>query len=398
MSTMDANEVKGTCAPRFAAVRRAFEEQLRSGREVGASVAVTVDGDPVVDLWGGWADQGRSIPWERDTLVNLYSTTKGMTAMCAHRLVDEGRLELDAPVARYWPEFAGAGKADVPVRWLLCHRGGLPAVRRPLPGEALYSWEAMTAALAAQEPWWTPGTRHGYHAVTFGWLVGEVVRRIDGRSLGRYFREEIAQPLGIDFHVGIEDGEHGRIAEMGALSQEPSTNGSGVLEAILSDPQGMTALAFLNPPALALGVNHAEWRRAEIPGANGHGNARALARLYGVLARGGHQDGVHLLSPEAIARCHAEQSHGEDLVLRIPTRFGLGFMLPQRGVPGGSFGPSPRAFGHPGAGGSLGFADPERGVGFGYAMNRMGPNLLVDPRPGALIDALYEGLGGAAGA
>lgn len=392
MSTNEAPEVRGTCAPRFAAVRRAFEEQLRSGREVGAAVAVTVDGDPVVDLWGGWADQAKTVAWDRDTMANVYSTTKGVTAICAHRLVDEGRLELDAPVARYWPEFAHAGKHETPVRWLLSHRAGLPAVRVPLPGEALYSWGAMTAALAAQEPWWTPGTRHGYHAVTFGWLVGEVVRRVGGKSVGRWFHDEIGGPLGIDFHIGTDDDEHGRIAEMSPLSQEPSSDGGRLLQAMLSDPRGMTALAFLNPPSLALGVNHAEWRRAEIPGANGHGTARALARLYGVLARGGSQDGIHLLSPDAIARCHAEQSQGEDLVLQVSTRFGQGFMLSQRGVAGATFGPSPRAFGHPGAGGSLGFADPDRGVGFGYVTNRMGPHILLDPRATALVDAAYESL------
>ena len=392
MNTTANPGAQGACEPRFDAVRRVFEEQVASGREVGAAVAVTLDGDPIVDLWGGFADQARTTPWDRDTMVNVYSTTKGVTAICAHRLIDEGHLELDAPVARYWPEFAQAGKAEIPVRWLLSHRSGLPAVREPLPGEALYSWGAMTAALAAQEPWWTPGTRHGYQAVTFGWLVGEVIRRVSGKSVGRYFHDEIGKPLGVDFHIGTDDHEHGRIAEMSQLSAEPSPDGASLMEVILSDPKGVTAMAFLNPSSLALGVNHAEWRRAEIPGANGHGTARALARLYGVLARGGSQAGVHLLSDDALARCHAEQSQGEDLVLRVPTRFGQGFMLSQRGVKGATMGPSARTFGHPGAGGSLAFADPERRIGFAYVMNRMGPHILMDPRATALVDAVYASL------
>jgi CubicO group peptidase (beta-lactamase class C family) len=383
----DLPPVQGECHPRFAPVRDAFAANLRDCDEIGAAVAVIVDGETVVDLWGGHADVARTRPWERDTIVNVYSCTKGMTALCAHRLVSEGRLDLDAPVARYWPEFAQAGKDAIPVRWLLGHRAGLAAVRPVLPGEALYDWDAMCAALAAETPWWEPGTAHGYHAVTFGWLVGEVVRRITGKSLGTYFRDEVAQPLGLDFHIGVPEPEHARCAEMTGIPLPSTEEQMGLAAAIMSDPESIAARAFMNPPSIALGVNHAAWRSAEIPGANGHAGARDLARVYGTLARGGDR----ILDAAGIARCAEEQSHGADKVLPITTRFGLGFMLPQD-RPDARFGPSRRAFGHPGAGGSVGFADPESRVGFGYVMNRMGPHILLDPRAVTLIDATYAAL------
>jgi CubicO group peptidase (beta-lactamase class C family) len=384
--------IHGSVDPRFERVRESFAENFRERGEVGAAVAVTVDGATAVDLWAGHADQARSRPWQRDTIVNVYSTTKGMAALCLLRLVDEGRVDLDAPVARYWPEFAQAGKDAMPVRHLLGHRSGLAAVKPLLPDEALYEWSAMTDALAAHEPWWEPGEAHGYHAVTFGWLVGEVVRRVTGRSLGAYFRAEVAGPLGADFHIGLGDEEHDRVAEMSA-PPPPEAGGVDLGRAMLSDPEGLVARAFLNPPSMARGVNVPEWRRAEIPGANGHGDARSLARVYGALARGGSIDGVHVLSAQGIERCRTELSSGPDLVLQIRTRFGHGFMLPQPDVPGGSFGPSPGAFGHPGAGGSVGFADPDARIGFGYVMNRMGPHILLDPRATALVDAVYASLG-----
>jgi len=385
-------EVQGECHPRFQAVRDAFARNLRDRDEVGAAVAVVIDGEPVVDLWGGHADLGRTQPWERNTLVNVYSCTKGMTAICAHRLVSEGRLDLDAPVARYWPEFAQAGKAELPVRWLLGHRSGLAAVRNLLPNEALYDWNAMCAALAAETPWWKPGTAHGYHAVTFGWLVGEVVRRITGKSLGTYFREEVAEPFGVDFHIGLPEREHGRVAEMSMLPLAlPEGDGAQLGMVIMSDPEGLAARAFMNPPSLAHGVNYAAWRTAEIPGANGHATARALASVYAVLARGGEANGRQLLDAAGIARCREEQSNGPDLVLTIPTRFGLGFMLSQD-RPDARFGPNPNAFGHPGAGGSVGFADLDARLGFSYVMSRMGPHILLDPRATALIDATYSRL------
>lgn len=381
--------ITGECAPRFLAVRRAFEENFASRDEVGAAVAVTHHNRPVVDLWGGWADQARTRSWQRDTIVNVYSTTKAMTAICALRLADQGRLDLDAPVARYWPEFANAGKAEIPVRWLLSHQAGLAAVSALLPDEALYDWQAMVAALAEQEPWWRPGSQHGYHAVTFGWLVGEVVSRISGRSLGAYFREELAEPLDLDFHIGLADAEHDRVAEMSALPLEPpaADDSESLAAVILADPQGMAARAFANPVSLLLGPNTREWRRAEIPGANGHGTARALARIYGALASGGTVDEYRVMSPAGVEAAAVEHVHGRDLVLQTTTRFGPGFMLSQPERADGRFGTGPAAFGHAGAGGSFAFADPTSGLGFAYVMNRMGPHILLDPRATALIEA-----------
>jgi CubicO group peptidase (beta-lactamase class C family) len=391
-TTTSRPTIHGECEARFSGVRDAFLQNFVERDEVGAAVSVMVAGRPVVDLWAGHADQSRTRPWERDTIANVYSTTKAMTALCAHQLIEQGRLDLDAPVARYWPEFAQQRKADLPVRWLLSHRAGLAAIKDLLPNAALYDWGAMTTALAAETPWWEPGTAHGYHAVTFGWLVGEVVRRITGASLGTYFRTHIAGPLGADFQIGLPVDDHRRCAEMSLLPPPPPDSADlGLALAIMGDPEGLSARAFLNPLSLAHGPNLPDWRSAEIPGANGHATARGVAQIYAGLANGGDLDGVHLLSPDVIDRCRTEQSVGPDRVLHLSTRFGLGFMLSQD-HDGARFGPSPGAFGHPGAGGSVGFADPERQVGFGYVMNRMGPHILLDPRATALIDAVYAAL------
>jgi CubicO group peptidase (beta-lactamase class C family) len=382
-------EIQGSCDPRFARVHEVFSENFRLRDEVGAAVAVALDGQLVVDLWAGHHDRERTRAWQRDTLVNVYSTTKGVTALAAHRLVDEGKLDLDAPVAKYWPEFAQAGKGGLPVRWLLSHRAGLPAVRKLLPNEALYDWEAMTSALAAEAPWWTPGSAHGYHAVTFGWLVGEVVRRIAGKSLGSYVRDTFAQPLGLDFHIGLAEREHARVADiLQQVPPDPTGESAQLFARSLADPEGVTARAFANPPSMVLGPNVPAWRSAEIPGANGHGTARALATLYGRAALG---DGS-VISRDAIERCRTEQSHGDDLVLGVHTRFGLGFMLRQESHAGGRC-LGAGAFGHPGAGGSLAFADPEQRLGFGYVMNRMGPRILLDDRAIALVEAVNGCLG-----
>lgn len=389
---MSIPEVHGTCAPRFGRAKDVFAAHFRDGKEIGAAFALTLDGEPVIDLWAGFADPACTRVWERDTLVNVYSTTKGMTAICALRLADEGRLDLDAPVTRYWPEFGAAGKERIPVRQLLNHRAGLAAIRKTLPDEALFDWSAMTRALAAEAPWWEPGSAHGYHALTIGWLVGEVVRRITGKSLGTYFRDEIARPLGLDFHIGLAASEDVRVADMTPPPLEHAPGEPSLIEIVLQDPQSITARAFMNPPSLMQPgtVNSRAWRGAEIPGANGHGTARALARVYGALACGGTLDRVRVLSPATIERARHEEAYGPDLVLKLSTRVGLGFFLAQ---PTAALGPNLRAFGHPGAGGSLGYADPEARVGFGYVMNRMGPHILLDPRPLALIDAVYAALG-----
>ena len=395
--------VHGHCEPRFQAVRDVFEHNLREGLDLGASVAFTLDGEPVVDLWGGFLEFDREAEWERDTLVNVYSTTKGMTAICAHRLVEQGKLDLDAPVAAYWPEFAQAGKQELPVRWLLSHKAGLPAVRKPLPHGALYDWETMTSALAEQEPWWEPGSQHGYHAITYGYLVGEVVRRISGQSLGAFFRDHVAKPLDADFHIGLAAEHDARTSRLHGQLVSRGDGGKGApklpddvpasLRQFLQDmgdPTTMTGAAFSNPAQKRGDVNTREWRAAEIPAANGHGTARAMARIYGALARGGEVDGVHVLEPETLDAAITEQAFGPDAVLGgLPMRLGLGFMLRQPFMP---LSPSPRAFGHPGAGGSIGMADPDAKVGFGYTMNKMQQGLVGGAGGFAMLRAFFEAL------
>ena len=394
--------VHGHCEPRFQAVRDVFEKNIREGLDLGAAVAFSLDGEPVVDLWGGHLEFDKKDEWQRDTLVNVYSTTKGMTAICAHRLIEQGKLDLDAPVALYWPEFAQAGKQDLPVRWLLSHQAGLPAVRKPLARGSLYDWQAMTSALAEQEPWWEPGTQHGYHAITFGYLVGELVRRVTGQSLGSYFREHVAEPLGADFHIGLAPEHDARTTRLHGQLVSPSKDGGppklpdGLPPALrkfmqdMTDASTMTGAAFINPPQESGAVNSREWRAAEIPAANGHGTARSLARIYGALARGGEVDGVQILQPGSIDNAIREQAFGPDAVLGgLPMRFGLGFMLRHDFMP---LSPNPRAFGHPGAGGSIGMADPDAKVGFGYTLNKMQQGLVGGAGGFAMINAFYEAL------
>jgi CubicO group peptidase (beta-lactamase class C family) len=385
-----AVKIEGSCDPKFNRVKDAFAENFDKRNEVGAATAVMLDGKSVVDIWAGHADKAKTKPWTRDTLVNVYSTTKGVTAICAHRLVDKGLLDIDAPVAKYWPEFAQAGKDKIPVRFLLSHRAGLPAVRKPLADDALFNWTTMTTALAEQEPWWEPGTRHGYHALTFGWLVGEVIRRISGKTPGVYLRDEIAGPLGADFHIGLDAKHDARTANMIA-APPPAPGEPNLFAEVMKDPESMVAKAFMNPPGgMRPGmVNTREWRAAEIPAANGHGTARSLAQLYGALARGGELNGVRVMSKDEVAKCSIEQSNGPDALLIINTRFSQGYMMSQ---PGASLGPNPQSFGHPGAGGSLGYADPEAKIGFGYTMNKMQSGLLIDSRATALIEAVYASM------
>jgi len=385
-----AVKIEGTCDPKFSRVKDTFAENFEKRGEVGAAAAVMLDGKSVVDIWAGHADREKTRPWTRDTLVNVYSTTKGVTAICAHRLADKGLLDIDAPVAKYWPEFAQAGKDKLPVRYLLSHRAGMAAVRKPLDDDALFKWDKMTTALAEQEPWWEPGTKHGYHALTFGHLVGEVIRRITGKTPGTYLRDEIAGPLGLDLHIGLDAKDDARTGDMIAMPP-PEPGEPNLFAEVMKNPESVAFKAFMNPPGgMRPGlVNSREWRAAEIPAANGHTTARSLAKLYGALARGGELDGVRVMSKEQVAKCSIEQSNGPDALLIINTRFSLGFMMSQ---PGASLGPNAKSFGHPGAGGSLGYADPEAKIGFGYTMNKMHASLLIDPRATALIDAVYASM------
>ncbi len=377
--------VHGTCDPRFAAVREVLAASLDAGRDVGASFAATVDGQPVVDLWGGWADAARTRPWRHDTIVNVFSTTKAMTALCAHVLVDRGLLDLDAPVARYWPEFGCAGKESIPVRMLLSHTAGLAALRQPLDVTALFDWDRFAGAIAAETPWWAPGTANGYHALTFGHLVGEVVRRAGGVTLGRFLRDEITGPLGADFHVGVGPADDARCGELLGASAEERTAAGDVPPA----PDSLRARVLGNPTLRPDVANTVAWRRAEIPAANGHGNARSVARVLAALACGGSLDGVRLLGGDTLAQAIVPQAYDRDLVLGFPVKWGLGFMLRAPELP---LGPNPRTFGHGGWGGSLGFADLDARVSWAYVMNRMAPGTAGDTRGFALMTALYGAL------
>ncbi|MDB5218290.1 MAG: hypothetical protein JWO86_6217 [Myxococcaceae bacterium] len=382
--------MQGTVDSRFSRVRDVFAEGFVAHRELGASVAVTLDGKLVVDLWDGFMDKAKTRPWTESTIANVFSVTKGWTAICAHRLVDQGKLDLDRPVADYWPEFAQGDKSDLRVRALLDHRAGLPAIRELLAPEALFDWSTMTAALAKETPWWTPETKHGYHAVTYGWLVGEVIRRVSGKMPGVFFRDEIAGPLGIDAHIGLDAADDARCADLRFLRREPGSSPT-FAQRLMTAPESMAARAFTNPAALVMpdiALSRA-WRGAELPSINGHGTARANARLYGALACGGALDGVQVLTSASIDRARTERSNGEDAILGVPTRFGLGFMLSE---PEASFGPNDGAFGHPGMGGALGFADPKARIGFGYVPNMLGTHIQLDPRAMRLIDALYASL------
>jgi len=383
--------IAGACDARFAAVREAFRRNFAEHDEVGAAVCIHVGGRCVVDLWGGHREAERRTPWREDTLVNAWSVGKGVMAMLALAFVERGALDLDAPLALVWPAFAAAGKEGVTLRHVLSHRAGLPSVRAPLPDGAALDWPRMCEALAAQRPWWPPGERHGYHVNTYGFLVGEAVRRVAGVGVGEALRRELAGPVGADFHVGLPEAEHARVATTRDLGVVPRTReqwqrvfpGTGD-----ERHDVMVCHAYFNPPDLSgVGlVNGAAWRSAEVPSANAHGTARGVARLYqGVLDGRWHSAD---LRAEA-RRVHAD---GEDAVLGRPSRFGLGFQLSQPTRP---LGPG-RGFGHYGYGGGLGFADPEAGVAFGYLMNRPGDRWQT-PRTQALVDALCASLGAGLG-
>jgi CubicO group peptidase (beta-lactamase class C family) len=372
--------VAGEVALGFEPVREAFEANFAKRGEVGAAVHVMVDGESVVDLWGGSADAAGLRPWGADTIVNVWSTTKGWLALAMHMLADRGLLDFDAPVISYWPEFGKNGKSGVLVRHILTHTAGLPAPSVRVPDKALYDWLYMIENLEQSSLFWEPGTRCGYHAATFGWLNGEVLRRITGVSVGKFLHSEIAGPLGADVFVGLPPKEEARTAE----TIPPRALEYFFFHASLRTGSRMRAWAFLNPPRPPRAANTQRWREAEIPSSNGHASARGLARLYALFASGGSVDGVRLLSEEGVERARHEQFHGKDAILGIPVRRSLGFMLsdPDNGDPRPE-----SAFGHQGMGGSVGFADPQKRLAVGYVMNRM--ILGRDDRATELSRAIY---------
>ena len=394
--------VEGTCKPGFERVAEAFQENFATKGEIGASVCLTVGGETVVDLWGGTADPKTGAPWGRDTVSIVYSCTKGATALCAHVLASRGKLDIDAPVAELWPEFAQHGKQAVTTRMMLDHSAAVPALRAPVKPTGPYEWDYMTERLADEVPFWEPGTRNGYHGFTFGWTVGEMVRRVSGRSLGTFFQEEIAGPLGLDFWIGLPEEIEPRVAPMIRHVYKANDAKTPFMNDLATRRDSAAALFYFNVGAWSAGgANTREGHAAEIGAANGITNARGLAGMYAPLANGGGR----LVDAATLARMgEVSMATHDDATLRIPTRFALGFMKSmdnrRRSVGATLFGPDvdsvilgSSAFGHVGAGGSLGFADPAAGLSFGYTMNRMGPGLLLNERGQSLVDAAYRSLG-----
>lgn len=372
-------EIHGTCTPEFEGVREAFERNFEEGLEQGACVAVTQNGEPVVDLWAGQADSsGR--PWERDTIVNVYSTTKTMAAISMLVLADRGELDLHAPVAKYWPEFARNGKADIRVSHVMSHSAGLSGWEEP--PEDLYDWDDLCDRLARQAPWWEPGTKSGYHAVTQGFLQGEILRRITGRSIGRFFREEIAEPLGADFHIGLDAKHDDRVAEL--------VPPKGRLGAAGAKKDSILARTFSGPTLTGSEPQTREWRAAEIPAAGGIGNARAVARIHSAMACGGSVDGVRLLSEAGALRALEEQIRGVDMVMQVAFVFGMGFGISDPSYP---ISPNERACFWGGWGGSISLIDFDDRVSIAYVMNRMEADLMGDKRGVRIIRATYDALG-----
>lgn len=386
----DNLKVNGKCDQRFEAVKKAFSKNFEKHGDVGAAVSVYLEGKPVVDLWAGWADSNRTRPWEQDTIATVASTTKGMCAICAGILVERGLLDMDATVAKYWPEFAQAGKENMPVRYLLTHEAGLPGVKKDMGPETLYQWDVYTDALARTEPWWEPGTAAGYHALTFGYLVGEIIRRISGMTMGQFFAENVAGPLNADFYIGVPQDKDYMAAEI--LEAPPTASSEfNLREYLRKEPESMGARAFINPPREPAMMNTRIFRSSEIPSTNGNTSAHALAKIYGTLSLGGELDGVRIIKPETIEALIKEQFYGKDIIMGVPVRRGLGFMLTHEDRP---LGPNPRTFGHGGMGGSLGIADLDAKIGFGYVMNQFVTGTVENPdlRAGSLVKAVYQSL------
>jgi len=374
-------DIHGRCDGRFEAVRSALAQNLDSGEELGASLVLDIDGDIVIDMWGGFCDEARTIPWGEHTITNVWSSTKTVTSLAALMLADRGELDVDAPVARYWPEFAAAGKQDIRVRQLMSHSTGVSALDQPAVVEDLYDWQKATSRMAAQAPWWEPGTASGYHALNYGHLVGEVVRRVSGKPLKQFVAEEITGPLGADFQIGAAESDWGRIANVVPPPPLPFD-----FEALGPDHP---AVKTLTGPFIEAGeANTPGWRSADIGAANGHGNARSVARVMSVVARGGEVDGIRLLGPATIDLIFREQLNGIDLVLGVPLRWGIGYGLPQPEIL--PWIPDEQICFWGGWGGSMIVMDVGRRMTISYMMNKMAPGIIGSDRSAAYGQAIYD--------
>ena len=376
-------DIHGVCDQRFEAVRDALARNVDSGAELGASLVLDIDGDVVADVWGGFRDQARTIPWDEHTITNVWSSTKTVTSLAALMLADRGQLDVDAPVARYWPEFGASGKQDVLVRHVLSHASGVSGLDQPAVVEDLYDWEKSTARMAAQAPWWTPGTASGYHALNYGHLVGEIVRRISGKPLKQFVAEEIAGPLGADFQIGAAESDWGRIAPVVPPPPRPVD-----LQAFGMDSPAVKT--FTGPVPNADDANTPGWRRADIGAANGHGNARSVAKIMSAVARGGEVGGVRLLGPDTIELIFREQLNGVDLVLGIPLRFGIGYGLHRADLL--PYVPAGKICFWGGWGGSIVLMDLGRRMTISYMMNKMGAGAVGSDRTAEYVTAIYQAL------
>jgi CubicO group peptidase (beta-lactamase class C family) len=385
--------VNGTTAEGFDGVRDAFAKNFTDGLEIGASFAAYYNGTKVVDLWGGVADPNQGTDWNEDTIALVFSTTKGITAMCANKLAQEGKLDLDAKVAMYWPEFAAGGKENMPVSYLLSHQAGLAWVGGELTAEEVFSWDPVVDLLAEQTPHWEPGSRHGYHATTYGWLVGELIKRVTGKSVGAYFRHAIAEPLGVDFWIGLPEAEEARVAWLVGGLADPALQEEGVKELVAQFMGPDTELGrALFSPSYSLADpdiwNSRAMHAAELPAANGIGDARGIARMYAACI--GDVDGFRIMNDAQLKRATTQATSGPNTVLfGMDIQFGMGFMIRSELIPIAG----PRSFGHFGAGGSMGWADPDSGLAFGYVMNRMDMGLAGDVRSSNLVNACIAAVG-----
>jgi CubicO group peptidase (beta-lactamase class C family) len=374
--------IEGYCDSRFFAARERFIENFAQGLEIGACVAMVLNGKPVLDLWGGFADRACRRAWERDTIVNMMSVSKAIAGICIYMLVDRGLVDPEEPVARYWPEFAAAGKEELALKYVLDHRAGLALVTEPLERGSVYDAATMAAALARQAPLWEPGSDAGYHVLTQGFILGEIVRRVSGASLGAFFQREVAGPLDLDYHIGLKAADLPRCAEWALPPDSP-------LARAIANPRASVEGRFWEPLAADEDFNSVAWRTAEIPSANGHGNARAVAKFYGALVSG-VQGGARLMSRATLERMITEQHNIKERFLGRHYHQGSGVVLSSK--PNAWMGPNPRAFGHQGAGGAIGFGDPDAQVGFSYAMNKFQDDVTV-PTRARIIEAIYEVLG-----
>jgi CubicO group peptidase (beta-lactamase class C family) len=378
-------DIQGVCADQFGAVREALERNLDSGEELGASLVLDIDGDIVIDMWGGFTDQARTIPWTEHTITNVWSSTKTVTSLAALMLADRGELDVDAPVAKYWPEFGARDKQDILVRQLMSHSSGVSGLDQPARVEDLYDWTGSTSRMAGQAPWWEPGTASGYHALNYGHLVGEVVRRISGKTLKQFVADEIAGPLGADFQIGAAESDWGRIADVVPPPPLPFD-----LAALGLDSPAVKTLT--GPVAAAEEANTPDWRRADIGAANGHGNARSVGRVMSVVARGGQVDGVRLLGGDTIDLIFREQLNGIDLVLGLPLRWGIGYGLPRLDIL--PWIPDERICYWGGWGGSMIVMDVGRRMTISYMMNKMGPGIIGSSRSAEYGQAIYDAVSG----